>query len=114
MAKHEGYKFSPNENNVYKQGYSTEKDFIFTTTQFLSVELLNNIHNKLEEDESLLICETHFEEGVGSQFDNITVKKIPQILLNRCEFGRMEYNLNIIEEAKPEEHDNEEILEDEE
>ena len=114
MAKHEGYKFSPDENNVYKQGYSTEKDFIFTTTQFLSVELLNNIHNKLEEDESLLICATHFEEGVGSQFDNITVKKIPQILLNRCEFGRMEYNLNIIEEAKPEDFEEDEILEDEE
>ena len=114
MAKHEGYKFLPDENNVYKQGYSTEKDFIFTTTQFLSVELLNNIHNKLEEDESLLICATHFEEGVGSQFDNITVKKIPQILLNRCEFGRMEYNLNIIEEAKPEDFEEDEILEDEE
>ena len=114
MAKHEGYKFSPDENNVYKQGYSTEKDFIFTTTQFLSVELLNNIHNKLEKDESLLICATHFEEGVGSQFDNITVKKIPQILLNRCEFGRMEYNLNIIEEAKPEDFEEDEILEDEE
>lgn len=114
MAKHEGYKFSPDENNVYKQGFSTEKDFIFTTTQFLSVELLNNIHNKLEKDESLLICATHFEEGVGSQFDNITVKKIPQILLNRCEFGRMEYNLNIIEEAKPEDFEEDEILEDEE
>lgn len=113
MAKHEGYKFSPDENNVYKQGYSTEKDFIFTTTQFLSVELLNNIHNKLEKDESLLICATHFEEGVGSQFDNITVKKIPQILLNRCEFGRLEYNLNIIEEAKPEDFEEDEIIEDE-
>ena len=113
MAKHEGYKFSPDENNVYKQGFSTEKDFIFTTTQFLSVELLNNIHNKLEEDESLLICATHFEEGVGSQFDNITVKKIPQILLNRCEFGRLEYNLNIIEEAKPEDFEEDEIIEDE-
>lgn len=114
MAKHEGYKFSPDENNVYKQGYSTEKDFIFTTTQFLSVELLNSIHNKLEEDESLLICATHFEEGVGSAFSNITVKKIPQMLLNRCEFGRMEYNLNIIEEAKPDDFEEDEILEDEE
>lgn len=102
MAKHEGYKFSPDENNVYKQGYSTEKDFIFTTTQFLSHELLNQIHNKLEEGESLLICATHFEEGVGSAYSNITVKKIPQMLLNRCEFGRAEYNLNIIEEAQPE------------
>ena len=114
MAKHEGYKFSPDENNVYKQGYSTEKDFIFTTTQFLSVELLNNIHNKLEEDESLLICATHFEEGVGRAFSNITVKKIPQMLLNRCEFGKLEYNLNIVEEAQPEDFEEDEILEDEE
>jgi len=112
MAKHEGYKFSPDENNVYKQGYSTEKDFIFTTTQFLSNELLNQIHNKLEEGESLLICATHFEEGVGSAYPNITVKKIPQMLLNRCEFGRAEYNLNIIEEAQPE--DIEEEVEEEE
>ena len=114
MAKHEGYKFLPDENNVYKQGFSTEKDFIFTTTQFLSVDLLNNIHNKLEEDESLLICATHFEEGVGRAFSNITVKKIPQMLLNRCEFGKLEYNLNIVEEAQPEDFEEDEILEDEE
>lgn len=114
MAKHEGYKFSPNENNPYKQGFSTEKDFIFTTTQFLSIELLNQIHNKLEDGESLLVCATHFAEGVGSAYPNITVKKIPQILLNRCEFGKMEYNLNIIEETQPEDFEDEEILEDEE
>lgn len=102
MAKHEGYKFSPDEANIYKQGKSTEKDFIFTTTQFLSVELLNKIHDKFEEDESLLICATHFEEGVGSAYSNITVKKIPQMLLDRCEFGKLEYNLNILEEAQPE------------
>ncbi len=102
MAKHEGYKFSPDEANIYKQGKSTEKDFIFTTTQFLSVELLNKIHDKFEEDESLLICATHFEEGVGGAYSNITVKKIPQMLLDRCEFGKLEYNLNILEEAQPE------------
>ena len=111
MAKHEGYKFSPDENNVYKQGYSTEKDFIFTTTQFLSLDLLNKIASRIEEDESLLICATHFEEGVGRAFSNITVKKIPQMLLDRCEFGRAEYNLNIIEEAQPEDIDYEDIEE---
>ena len=113
MAKHEGYKFSPDENNVYKQGYSTEKDFIFTTTQFLSLDLLNKISCKIEEDESLLICATHFEEGVGRAFSNITVKKIPQMLLDRCEFGKLEYNLNIVEESQPEDFEDEEILEDE-
>ena len=114
MAKHEGYKFSPDENNVYKQGYSTEKDFIFTTTQFLSLDLLNKIASRIEEDESLLICATHFEEGVGRAFSNITVKKIPQMLLDRCEFGKLEYNLNIIEETQPEDFEDEEIMEDEE
>lgn len=114
MAKHEGYKFSPDENNVYKQGKSTEKDFIFTTTQFLSLDLLNKIASRIEEDESLLICATHFEEGVGRAFSNITVKKIPQMLLDRCEFGKLEYNLNIVEEAQPEDFEDEEILEEEE
>lgn len=103
MAKHEGYKFSPDENNVYKQGRSTEKDFIFTTTQFLSLELLHKIAGRIEADESLLICATHFEEGVGSAYSNITVKKIPQMLLDRCEFGRLEYNLNIKDENQLEE-----------
>lgn len=112
MAKQEGYRFSPDEENIYKQGYSTEKDFIFTTTQFLSIELLDKIYSKLKDDESLLICATHFEEGTGGRYDNITVKKIPQMLLNRCEFGKLEYNLNIIDPPQ-ETEDDEEILEEE-
>lgn len=114
MAKHEGYKFSPDETNVYKQGKSTEKDFIFTTTQFISADLLNKIATQINENESLLICATHFEEGIYNKFSNITIKKIPQILLDRCEFGKLEYNLNIIEEAQPEDFEDDEILEDEE
>lgn len=112
MAKQEGYQFSPDEENIYKQGYSTEKDFIFTTTQFLSIELLDKIYSKLKGDESLLICATHFEEGTGGRYDNITVKKIPQMLLNRCEFGKLEYNLNIIDPPQ-ETEDDEETLEEE-
>ncbi len=105
MAKQEGYKFSPNETNVYKQGYSTENDFIFTTTRYLTHELLEKIHNMLEENESLLICATHFEEGLGLKYSNITIKKIPQMLLDRCEFGSINYNLNIVDEPETEEDD---------
>src|SRR5574344_961160 len=112
MAKHEGYKFSPVENNPYKQGHSTEKDFIFTTTQFISFEMLEKIRKDLKEDESLLVCATHFEDGTSLKYDNIAIKKIPQILLDRCEFGKLEYNLNI-EEKQPEDFEDE-ILEDEE
>lgn len=113
MAKNEGYKYSPDGNNPYKQGYSTEKDFIFTTTQFITAELLNKIQHELKEDESLLICTTHYEENCIDKFSNITVKKIPQSLLKRCEFGKLEYNLNVTEEEQPLETEVENMEEDE-
>ncbi len=106
MAKNEGYKYSPDGNNPYKQGYSTEKDFIFTTTQFITAELLNKIQHELKEDESLLICTTHYEENCIDKFSNITVKKIPHSLLKRCEFGKLEYNLNVTEEEPRDTEDN--------
>lgn len=96
MAKQEGYKYQPSSENVFKQGFSTENDYIFTTTQFLTAELLEKIASELKEDESLLICTTHHDDACVNKYSNITVKKIPQILLNRCEFGADDYNLNII------------------
>lgn len=112
MAKNEGYKYSPDGNNPYKQGYSTEKDFIFTTTQFITAELLNKIQHELKDDESLLICTTHYEENCIDKFSNITVKKIPQSLLKRCEFGKLEYNLNVTEEEQPQDTEVEDMEED--
>ena len=112
MAKNEGYKYSPDGNNPYKQGYSTEKDFIFTTTQFITAELLNKIQHELKEDESLLICTTHYEENCIDKFSNITVKKIPQSLLKRCEFGKLEYNLNVTEETQSQDTEEDDDMED--
>ena len=31
-----------------------------------------------------------------TRYNNITIKKIPQMLLSRCEFGKTDYNLNIV------------------
>lgn len=112
MAKNKGYKYSPDGNNPYKQGYSTEKDFIFTTTQFITAELLNKIQHELKEDESLLICTTHYEENCIDKFSNITVKKIPQSLLKRCEFGKLEYNLNVTEETQSQDTEEDDDMED--
>ena len=112
MAKNEGYKYSPDGNNPYKQGYSTEKDFIFTTTQFITAELLNKIQHELKDDESLLICTTHYEENCIDKFSNVTVKKIPQSLLKRCEFGKLEYNLNVTEEEHSQDNEDCEMEDD--
>lgn len=96
MAKHEGFKYSPDQEVYWKQGQSTEKDYIFTTTSFVSVAFLDQIHEEMRDDESLLICCKSFSKACESRYPNITVKKIPNMLLGRCEFGREDYSLNII------------------
>jgi adenine-specific DNA-methyltransferase len=96
MAKHEGFKYSPDEHIYWKQGKSTEKDYIFTTTNFITIEFLDKIYEEMQPDESLLICCKSFSKACGNRYPNITVKKIPNLLLGRCEFGREDYSLNIV------------------
>lgn len=96
MAKHEGFEYSPDESVYWKQGKSTEKDYIFTATNFVTVEFLDKIHDEMQPDESLLICCKSFSKVCESRYLNITVKKIPKMLLGRCEFGKEDYSLNII------------------
>ncbi|MCU0323889.1 MAG: site-specific DNA-methyltransferase [Spirosomaceae bacterium] len=96
MAKQEGFKYQPDEHTYWKQGKSSEHDYIFTTTQFLTVEALEVIHDEMQTGESLLICCKAFQGACQGKYGNITIKKIPQMLLGRCEFGRDDYSLNII------------------
>lgn len=97
MAKHESFRYCPDEVYYWKQGQSSEKDFIFTTTVHLTPEHLDRIHEEMQPDESLLICcKSHFA-GADGKYSNITVKRIPSMLLGKCEFGRDDYSLNIVD-----------------
>jgi len=97
MAKHENFRYCPDEVHYWKQGQSSEKDFIFTTTVHLTPEHLDRIHEEMQSGESLLICcKSHFG-GADGRYDNITVKKIPGMVLGKCEFGRDDYSLNIVD-----------------
>lgn len=96
MAKHQGFTFSPDAELYWKQGHSSGHDFIFTTTQLITAEMLETIHEQLGEDESLLICCTKFQPECRNKFPNITIKKIPKVLLDTCEFDRDDYSLNIV------------------
>lgn len=96
MAKHQGFTYSPDTDMYWKQGYSSEHDFIFTTTQFITAEMLETIHDQLGEDELLLICYTKFQPECRNKFQNITIKKIPKVLLDTCEFDHDDYSLNIV------------------
>jgi len=96
MAKQEGFKYQPHESTYWKQGQSSEQDFIFTTTQFLTVEALDSIKDEMQPGETLLICCKSFQKECKGKFGNITIKKIPLMLLGRCEYGKEDYSLNII------------------
>lgn len=97
MAKQEGFTYEPSAEHYWKQGYSHESDYIYTTTQFMTVEGLAAIAEQMKEGESLLVCCTAFQKECRSAFANITIKKIPQMLLGRCEFAHDDYSLNIVE-----------------
>ncbi len=102
MCKLEGFNYSPDEILYWKQGKSSESDHIFVTTIFVTFEQLDSIHAQMKEDESLLICAKSFAPGSENHFPNITVKKIPQMILGKCEFGKDNYDLNIIKATEEE------------
>lgn len=107
MAKQEGFTYQPSNEQYWKQGYSSEHDYIFTTTDFINPEGLQHLHEQMDENESLLICCTQFAPECNNRYPNITLKKIPKMLLGRCEFGRDDYSLNIVSlpEVEAEEED---------
>lgn len=111
MAKQEGFTYAPSTDVYWKQGYSSESDFIYTTTQFMTVEGLAAIRETMAEGESLLICCTSFQKECKQAFSNISIKKIPQMLLGRCEFAHDDYSLNIIDLPHVDDEE-EELMED--
>ena len=111
MAKQEGFTYEPSAEHYWKQGYSHESDYIYTTTQFMTVEGLAAIAEQMKESETLLVCCTAFQKECRNAFPNITIKKIPQMLLGRCEFNKDDYSLNIVELPTIEEEFDEEVEE---
>lgn len=113
MCKHEGFQFSPDSEIYWKQGKSTETDFIFVTTSFVTVEQLDKIREEMKKGESLLVCAKSFAPQCKERHSSITIKKIPQMVLNKCEFGKDNYDLNIVNGPKAVEEELDDISEEE-
>jgi adenine-specific DNA-methyltransferase len=96
VAKLNGFIYAPDPEVFWKQGKNVENSFIYITTQFLTAKELDDIARDLPDYEKLLICAPAFDTGLGKRYDNIDVRKIPQSVLNKCEFGKDNYNLNIV------------------
>ena len=96
MALHEGFEYAPDSNYYWKQG-KNENAYIFTTTAHLTESYIDSISKEMQEGEYLVIACKSFDTGIDKLYRNIKVKKIPQYLLGRCEFGKDNYNLNILD-----------------
>lgn len=97
MCKLEGFRYAPDRDVFWNHGHSTERDFIYVTTQNLSHQQLESISEQVGPERTLLICCAAFR-GKPS-YSNLSVKKIPQAVLARCEWGRDDYSLNVTEQA---------------
>lgn len=99
LAKLEGFTYKPSESLWWQHGYSSETDFIYVTTQSLSVEQLQALSEEVGAGRSLLICCSAWRGITAAQaeerFPNISLKKIPKMVLARCEWGHNDYSLNV-------------------
>ena len=91
MARHEGFTFCPSETVVWKQGFATEHHYIFTTTNTITPDVVEQILSEMKPEESLLICCVAFKVECDEISTRIEIRKIPDVILGKCEFGKEDY-----------------------
>lgn len=98
MCKHFNYTYAPSSENYWIHGKATENAFIYVTTNSLTFDQLKALSDEVGEERSLLVCCMAYEVA-GDSLMNLTIKKIPRVVLDRCEWGKDDYSLKI--EALP-------------
>ena len=99
LSKLEGFNYAPSEVHWWKHGHSSERDFIYVTTQNLSADQLQALSDEVGHDQTLLVCCAAFHGATAAKaaerWPNLTLKKIPKMVLARCEWGHDDYSLNV-------------------
>ena len=103
MCKLEGFNYAPSEVLWWQQGFSSERDFIYVTTQTLGSDQLQALNDEVGADphnpHSLLVCCGAYRGVTATQaaerWPNLTIKKIPKMVKDRCEWGHDDYSLNV-------------------
>lgn len=94
LCKLEGFTYDPSPEVYWQQGHSSEADFIYVTTQSLGPDELATLSEEVGEGRSLLVLCSAFR-GNPDHWPNLTVRKIPNHIRSRCEWGHDDYSLNI-------------------
>jgi adenine-specific DNA-methyltransferase len=94
VCKLEGFVYQPSESLYWQQGRSTERDFLYVTTATLTPEQLQQLSDEVGSERTLLVVCSAFSVRTGG-YPNLTVKKIPNAVLKRCEWGKDDYSLKV-------------------
>jgi adenine-specific DNA-methyltransferase len=98
ICRHEGFMYSPSETEWWVHGHSTERDFIYVTTQIMTEDQLLALAEDVGSERTLLICCSAFKASadlLNNKLSNLTLKKIPNAIMTKCEWGKDDYSLNI-------------------
>jgi adenine-specific DNA-methyltransferase len=94
VCKLEGFTYAPSDAVYWQHGHSTERDFIYVTTQNLSHDQLQQLSDEVGANRTLLVMCMAFR-GKPDRYSNLTIKKIPKAVLSRCEWGKDDYSLRV-------------------
>jgi len=97
ICKIEGFTYAPSESIYWQQGHSTETDFIYVTTQNLTRQQIEALAEEVGPNRSLSVMCSAYRIRKVDDFPNLTLKKIPKAVLNKCEWGKDDYSLEIQE-----------------
>lgn len=95
VCKHMGFTYAPSTQHYWMHGHSSERDFIYVTTQSLPHDQLKALSDAVGPERSLLVCCKAFQGAHVDRLKNLTVKKIPLAILHRCEWGKDDYSLSV-------------------
>ncbi len=96
VCKLMGFTYAPSDQRYWQHGQASESDFLYVTTAALTHEQLRALSEEVGPERTLLVCCKAFRAKAHA-FDNLTIQKIPQTVLDRCEWGRDDYSLRIID-----------------
>lgn len=97
VAKLNGFIYAPDSECFWKQGKGYGSSYIYVTTQYITASEISEIERDMSEFDTLLVCAPAFDLGLSKRYPKITLKKIPQSVLDKCEYGALDYNLNVLD-----------------
>ncbi len=101
VCKLEGFTYAPSATIYWQHGQSTERDYIYVTTQTLTHAQLQALSEAVGTERTLLVmCSAC--RGNADVFANLTIKKIPKTVQDKCEWDKDDYSLAVANPVAPE------------